>query len=304
VAASLRPGSNGGPVFWQFNSPEVLTAYTDWQKSVADVAFSESQLKSVQELDKTRVTAQRKVVDQLERLVQSGTESLKSFNEQKTLLVQYEIQGKKEVYEAETALRTAQRQEAALAGQLQQSGLEPSMLTSATADVDVIVADVPETFLSRVKVGQECQAHFLGVFDQLFAGTVSSISPVLSRDRRTLRLLFVIHDPQDLLRPGMFAEIGVGTDPRNALLAPAEGILHVGHSDYAMVHGDQEGIWRIAEVQVGEPHGGQVEILKGLANGDRVIGKGAILLKPVVVRSLQIEAADSDTPRLSHAEPR
>jgi len=304
VAASLRPGSNGGPVFWQFNSPEVLTAYTDWQKAVADVAFSNSQLKSVQELDKTRVTAQRKVVDQLERLVQSGTESLKSFNEQKTLLVQYEIQGKKEVYEAETALRTAQRQEAALAGQLQQSGLEPSMLTSATADVDVIVADVPETFLSRVKVGQECQAHFLGVFDQSFAGTVSSISPVLSRDRRTLRLLFVIHDPQDQLRPGMFAEIGVGTDPRDALLAPSEGILHVGHSDYAMVQGEQVGAWRIAEVQVGEPHGGQVEILKGLANGDRVIGKGAILLKPVVVRSLQTEAADSATPRLSHAEPR
>jgi len=304
VAASLRPGGNGGPNVWQFNSPEVLTAFTDWQKAVADVAFSESQLKSVKELDQTRVTAQRKVVDQLERLVQSGTESIKSLNEQKTLLVQYEIQGKKEVYEAETALRTAHRQEAALAGQLQQSGLEPSMLTSATADVDIIVADVPETFLARVKVGQECQAHFLGVFDQSFAGTVSSILPVLSRDRRTLRLLFVIHDPQDLLRPGMFAEIGVGTDSRNALLAPADGILHVGHADYAMVEGGQEGSWRIAEVQVGEPHGGQVEILSGLANGERVIGKGAILLKPVLVRSLQIEEADSATPRLSHAEPR
>jgi cobalt-zinc-cadmium efflux system membrane fusion protein len=304
VAASLRPGSNAGPNFWQFNASEILSAFTDWQKSVADVAFSESQLKSVKELDQTRVAAQRKVVDQLERLVQSGTESIKSLNEQRTLLVQYEIQGKKEVYEAETALRTAQRQEAALAGQLQQSGLEPSMLTSATADVDIIVADVPEAFLSRVKIGQECQAHFLGIFDQSFAGTVSSILPVLSRDRRTLRLLFVIHDPQDLLRPGMFAEIGVGTNSRNALLAPADGILHVGHADYALVERSEEGMWRIAEVQVGEPHGGQVEILSGLANGERIIGKGAILLKPVLVRSLQTEEADFATPRLSHAEPR
>jgi multidrug efflux pump subunit AcrA (membrane-fusion protein) len=102
----------------------------------------------------------------------------------------------------------------------------------------------------------------------------------------------------------MFAEIGIGTDPRQALLAPADGILHVGHSDYAMVGGGQEGTWRIAEVHVGEPHGGQVEILSGLDNGDRVIGKGAILLKPVLVRSLQMEEADSATPRLSHAEPR
>jgi membrane fusion protein, heavy metal efflux system len=304
VAASLRPGSKAGSDFWQFNSPEVLTAFTDWQKAVADIAFAESQLRSVRDLDQTRVAAQRIVVDQMERLVKSGTESIKSFNEQKTILAQYVIQGKKEVYEAETALRTAQRQEAALSRQLQQSGLEPSMLASATADVDIIVADVPEAFLSRMKVGQQCQAHFLGVSDQTFTGKVNSILPVLSRERRTLRLLFVIDDPQDQLRPGMFAEIGVGTDPRDALLAPAAGIVHVAHSDYAMVEGAQDGTWRIAEVQVGEPHGGLVEILSGVTNGERVIGKGAILLKPVLMRSLQIEATDSATPRLSHAESR
>ena len=45
-------------------------------------------------------------------------------------------------------------------------------------------------------------------------------------------------------------------------------------------------------------------IIIGAMTRDRVIGKGAILLKPVVVRSLQIEAADAATPRFSHAEPR
>jgi len=302
VAASLRPGGNTGSDYWQFNTTETLTAYTDWQKAVADVTFAESQVKSVQDLDRTRVAAQKKVVDQLERLVQSGTESLKSLNAERTTFAEYEIQGKKEIYEAETAVRTARRQEAALSRQLQQTGLDPTLLQSATSDLDIIVADVPEAYLARVKVGQQCLARFLGIPDQDFPGKVRSILPVLSRERRTLRLLFVIDDPKDQLRPGMFGEIGLGTEPREALLAPADGILHVGRADYALVAEEDEGTWRVAEVQVGEPRGGQVEVLRGIASGQQIIGKGAILLKPVVVRSLQTESEEPATPRLSRAE--
>jgi hypothetical protein len=302
VVASLRPGGRTGTDYWQFNSPEVLTTFTDWQKATADVTFAESQLKSVQDLADTRAASQRKVVDQMDKLVQSGTESQKTLNAERTTLTQYEIQGKKEVYEAETTVRTARRQETALSKQLQQSGIDPALLQSAKADLDIIVADVPEAFLSRVRVDQECEAKFLSLSDQIFRGVVKSILPMLSKERRTLRLLFVINDPADQLRPGMFAEIGLGTDPRKALLAPAEGILHVGRTDYALVGTVEEGKWKITEVDVGEPQGGQVEILHGVEAGDRLIGKGAILLKPVVIRSLQNEADDSNGPRLSRAE--
>lgn len=304
VAASLRPGGKGGTDFWQFNSSEVLTIFTDWQKAVADVTFAEKQLVQVKDFAQTRLAAQRKVAEQSERLVKAGTESLKSLAVEQTLLAEYEIQGNKEVHEAESALRVFRGQEAAFSRQLQQSGLEPTLLQGATADLDIIVADVPEAFLSRVKLGQQCQARFLALPEEAFGGVVKSILPVLSRERRALRLLFVIDDPQDKLRPGMFAEIGLGTEPREALLAPAEGILHVGRADYALVAAPGKGVWRVVEVQVGEPQKSQVEILHGIANGDRLIGKGAILLKPVVVRSLQIEAADAAAPRISRAESR
>jgi len=93
----------------------------------------------------------------------------------------------------------------------------------------------------------------------------------------------------------MYAEIGLGTDPRSALLVPADGILHIGRADYALVAAG-EGMWRVTEVQVGEPHNGGVEILEGIKKEDRVLGKGAILLKPVVVHSLQTSATVSHLP--------
>lgn len=286
VAASLRPGNGKGSDFWQFDSPEVLTAYTDWQRAQADITFAETQLAQVKQLAAARLEAQRQVLARAEKGASIGDGTAKEVAAEKANLIQTELTGRKEVHEAETALRVATRAEAAGARQLQQSGLDPELIRSTTSDTDIVLADVPEGRLNRAKVGQGCQATFFGIPTERFTGKVTSIAPVLSKERRSVRVLFVIHDPKDQLRPGMFAEIGLGTDPRDTILAPADGVLHVGRADYTLV-GAEANTWRVAEVQVGEPHNGDVEILDGLKEGDRVVGKGAILFKPLAVRALQ-----------------
>ncbi|MFO0899198.1 MAG: efflux RND transporter periplasmic adaptor subunit [Pirellulales bacterium] len=285
VAASLRPGSGKGTDFWQFDAPEALVAYTDWQKARADISYSDTQLTQVRQLAATRVDAQRQLVARLEKLVAAGTDTPRELAAERATLIQSEIVSNKEVYEAETAARVARRSEAATARQLLQLGLDPEMLQSASSDLDVVLADVPEGRLNQVQVGQRCEASFYGLPHERFVGRVRSIAPVLSRERRSLRVLFVINDPKDLLRPGMFAEIGLGTDPRKALLAPTEGVLHLGRKDYLLAE-EQPNLWRVTEVNVGEPHNGEVEILEGVRAGQTVIGKGAILLKPMVARAL------------------
>jgi hypothetical protein len=115
---------------------------------------------------------------------------------------------------------------------------------------------------------------------------VSSIAPTLAAERRTLRVFFELSDPQGHLRPGMFADISLGTEPRDALLVPSDAVLHVGRADYVLVQ-QQPNLWRVTEVRVGEAHGTNVELLSGVAPNDTVIASGAILLKPLVVQSLQ-----------------
>src|SRR5262249_42326022 len=125
--------------------------------------------------------------------------------------------------------------------------------------------------------------------DRVFTGKVSGISPVVSKDKRVLNVQFIVKDKDDVIRPGMFAQIGLGTDPRLALLMPADGLLHVGERDYALVEAEP-GTWRITQVRTGELRGDQVEVLSGVKSGERVVGRGAILLKPVVVQALQSPA--------------
>lgn len=290
VAACLRPGPGDAEDRWQFNGPEVLSAFTDWQKSRADVVFAEKQLAKIRELNDARVTAQTKVVDRLRKLVAAGTDSLKDLAAEETNLLQAQLQGQKEVYEAETAVKVAIRARAALERQLQQAGVDPALLARSSDGAVIVTADVPEVRIGLVKAGQGCRVRFFGYPDEFFAGKVDSVAPILSRERRTLRVLFVLDDARSQLRPGMFAEIGLGTDPREALLVPANGIVHVGRSDYLLV-AQQPGQWRVVEVKCGEAHGNKVEILEGLQPGIQVIGSGAILFKPFVIQALQPQPA-------------
>src|SRR5439155_8667 len=163
----------------------------------------------------------------------------------------------------------------AVARQLQRSGLETDIFQKATRDDDLVVADVPEAKVSRVQVGQSCEARFFGLPNETFEGKVYSLSPVLSKERLTLRVLFKLFDPNAHLRPGMFAEIGLGTDPRTILRIPADGVVHVGRFDYVLLRNGAD-TWRVTELRLGESFGLEVEVLDGLKRGDRILGRGAI----------------------------
>jgi len=292
VLASLRPGTEETKDTWQFATPDLLQAFADWQKAVVDVQFQKIQRDAIKELALYRVVAQKEVVERMEKLVDAGTERVKDLVVEKVNLKQFDIQGRKEIHEAETAVKLAIRAEATLARQLQQAGLEPTALRSNAAEGELVVADIPEHILDRVKLGMTCKVTFFALPGrEPFVGKVSSISPMINKDKRTAAVQFAVRDPKNQIRPGMFAVVRLVTEEK-ALVMPADGVLHVGDSDYAL-EGADDGTWRIVQVRIGELRGSDVEVLDGLGEGRRVIGKGAILLKPVVVRALQMQDANA-----------
>lgn len=288
LVARLPPGKEPAQDRWQFTSPDVLSAYTDWQKARLDVEFNQEQLVKIKKLNTERVAFQTQETKRLRKLEGIGTDSKKDLAAAETALIQAEIQGQKEIYEAETNLRIAQRTRAALERQLQQAGVDPELLGRSSDGAAIVMADVPEAKLGYARQGQGCTAQFFAYPDTVFTGQVGSLAPTLSAERRTLRVLFVLADPDGRLRPGMFATIGLGTDPRATILVPANAVVHVGRSDYVLV-GAAPGVWKVVEVRIGELHGARVEVLDGLKTGQEVIGTGAILLKPFIVHALQQE---------------
>lgn len=295
VLASRRPGLKGTPDFWQFSTSELLNSFTAWERAMADTDFAESQLGRIRELADTKERALEVSIARLEKLVKAGTETERDLATQKAQLLETQIGNRKDIYEADTALKTARRQQQALTLQLQQSGLDPQTLENAKTDLDIVAAEVPEGRLKLISVGQSCTARFFGLPDHTFTGKLTRVSPVLSSEQRTLRVLFELFDPKDQLRPGMFADVGLGTDEREALWIPASAVIHIGRTDYVLAADSAEGTGaevlhlKVLPVVVQELSDGRVEVESGISSGQRIVIQNAILLKPVAISSLSTE---------------
>jgi membrane fusion protein, heavy metal efflux system len=284
IVARLIDGSKAPEDRWQFSTAELSSTYAEWLKSHTEIENTENQLVKIRELDKSNVAYRSAAVERWRKLVQSGTEAPKDLMKEEADLAQARSQGQKDIYAAESAVKLAKKNQASLERQFQQAGIDPAVFNAPEEETTLIVANVPEQKMMVVHEGQACTAQLYGYPNHPFAGHVERIGATVSADRRAMRVLFHITDKDDLLKPGMFAQIGLGTDKRPALLVPAEAMLHVGSEDCLLVEAGR-GRWRITPCVAGEAHGNKIEITSGLSAGDRIIGRGAILLKPLVVQA-------------------
>lgn len=286
IVARLGRGADKREARWNFSQPELAATYADWLRARAEEPYAAAQLAKTRQLVAARVSAQTAVVTRLRQLVQAGTDAPKDLATAEADLVETELEGQKQVFEAEAAWKDAARARATLQRQLFQQGVDPELLDRAGDDAAILAADVPEARMDIVHVGQAAEARFFARPGASFPAEVSSVAPALASERRTLRVFLAMDDRESQLRPGMFADVGLGTEPREAISVPSDAVLHIGRSDYLLVQ-EEVGTWRVTPVVVGESYGPEVEVLSGLAVGDVIVGGGAILLKPLMIQALQ-----------------
>jgi RND family efflux transporter MFP subunit len=96
---------------------------------------------------------------------------------------------------------------------------------------------------------------------------------------RTIPFIFEVANPQGALKAGLLAEVHLLTDaPREVLAIPASALVQDGGAPAVFVQAEGESFER-RTVQVGLRDGAWVEILSGLAPGERVVSKGAWSVK-------------------------
>jgi RND family efflux transporter MFP subunit len=110
-----------------------------------------------------------------------------------------------------------------------------------------------------------------GFGDREFAGRIERINPAATAGSRSISVYAVIDNREGLLRGGMFAQ-GALTLSRvdNALALPATAVREeIGQT---FVYAIENGLIKRKNVKVGVADaGGRVQILDGLAAGDRVV---------------------------------
>lgn len=157
-------------------------------------------------------------------------------------------------------------------GQIAQAGAE--MLRMLRQNRVEWRAEVPESQLSRIKVGQN--ATVTAVDGTVLKGKVRAVAPTVQTTNRT-GIVYVDIVGGDA-RPGMFArgEIEAGKGP--ALLLPVSSVVMQDGYAYVFVLKDQNKVER-RRVQQVAVHGNDMEVSEGVNVGETIAVKGAGFLK-------------------------
>jgi membrane fusion protein (multidrug efflux system) len=132
---------------------------------------------------------------------------------------------------------------------------------------------LPEADASRVEKGIPIEVSVAPYPGEVFAATITVVSPIIDKRTRTLRVRAEIDNGDGRLRPGLFAHAHLGIAVRpGVLMVPEEAVLQrVDGSVVFRVVGDR--VQRVL-VEAGVIRDGAVEIRTGLAAGDRIVRRG------------------------------
>jgi membrane fusion protein, multidrug efflux system len=150
---------------------------------------------------------------------------------------------------------------------------------------------VPETFLPALKPGLEISATAAAFPGEQFRGRISSIDPVIDPVSRAATARAIIPNPDLRLRPGMLMTVDVRSPAREALTVPELAVSGEGSGAYVWKVSDENEANRV-EVRTGGRLEGRVEVLSGLAQGDRIVAEGSVKLRgPGPIKPVERAAA-------------
>jgi membrane fusion protein, copper/silver efflux system len=158
---------------------------------------------------------------------------------------------------------------------IQGDRVDPDRELFEVADLSRVwaIADVYERDLARVKPGLAAALTLDAYPGKRFDGRIEYVYPRLDTETRTLRVRVALPNAQGSLKPGLFGAVEIRLPPKDGVTVPAEAAIDTGDRRYVFVE-TAPGRFDPRVVVPGEHSGDRIEILEGIAEGERVASSG------------------------------
>lgn len=165
---------------------------------------------------------------------------------------------------------------------------------------------LPQQELSRVNTGMRVRLSVDAYPDRRFEGQLTTINPDLDAATRSIGLQATVANPDQILRPGMFARAEVVLpEETNVLVIPSTAVLSAPFGDSVYVIESQEAngkpglAVRQQFVRLGPARGDYVSVESGLKAGERIASAGVFKLRNgmAVVENNDLAPKSTMTPR-------
>jgi len=139
-------------------------------------------------------------------------------------------------------------------------------------------ANIYESDLSKVHVGDTMQVTALAYPDKLYKGTVSKINTILDHDSRIIKVRTEVNNNDALLKPEMFASVTmVSSIGKKVIALPTEAIIIESNRTYVMKQLSSNEFTKV-EIKAGKTMGEHTEILNGISYGDDIARNYSLFL--------------------------
>jgi RND family efflux transporter MFP subunit len=138
----------------------------------------------------------------------------------------------------------------------------------------VVETFVPERFSNAAQRGLGALVSLEALPGETFLATVNEVSPVLDPASRTLRIRLRFNERDSRIRAGMFATVSLVTNTRRDVpVIPREAVINSYGSWFVFVV-EGPNTARRRTITLGLENENLIEVLEGIALGDRVVSAG------------------------------
>jgi len=175
--------------------------------------------------------------------------------------------------------------------------VKPSMNVMRLGDLSSVwlLAEVFERQSQWVSVGQDAEVKLSYVPGHVWQGKVEYIYPSLDAKTRTLKVRLRFENPDEGLKPNMYANVRIFGGPKNNIVViPLEGLIRTGRDERVIIDlGD--GRFEARDVVAGMESGDYVEIMQGVDAGERIVISGQFLIDSEASMRAGIKRMDKPT---------
>ncbi|WP_153163166.1 efflux RND transporter periplasmic adaptor subunit [Zoogloea sp. 1C4] len=161
---------------------------------------------------------------------------------------------------------------------------EPLFVVTDMSRLSVLV-DVPERDLPIVTVGKSAQVEVSAYPQRSFTGKVVHVAPTLDPQTRRIQARVAVDNREGLLKPEMYAKVGILADAKEELpKIPTGALLVEGVKNYVFVE-REAGVFEKREVTLAVQTRSYAYVWSGVKGGDKVVSVGALLLNAELASS-------------------
>ena len=138
---------------------------------------------------------------------------------------------------------------------------------------------IPEVYAAVLKKGLTLNAKFSAYKNKIYKGKIESVASRVDAQTRSILARAKINNEASEIIPGSLLEIEIFYNAKSALSVPDTSIMYEGSKKFVYKIIENNMIKK-TEIETGVRNMGNLEVLKGLNEGDKVIAEGLTKVRP------------------------